>query len=279
MFDFLREIAQSLRNNRLRTALTGIAVAWGIFMLIILLGAARGVVNAFESNFGESGANSIELYGGFTSKPFKGYKEGRRINLKGSDIDALEHDVKEVSGVMAFGYVDTAKIISTRDYVAGGLNAVFPEAAKNSRVTPTKGRFINNRDIDECRRVMVLHEKSAKTLFDSPDEAVGKTVKSMGLGWTVVGIYDHKWRSDTYIPYTTLQSLSGFDDKAYKLTAFVDGLTTEEEGKDAEEAIRKSLGKKHEFAADDRGAIWSWNEFTNYLEQQSAFVYLNLAVW
>ncbi len=110
MLDLLHEIGQTLRNNKLRTALTGIAVAWGIFMLIILLGAARGVTNYFDDSMGSRATNVISIWGGRTSKPYKGYKDGRWINLKGSDAIAIENDnPKTISKVTPFASVDTAK--------------------------------------------------------------------------------------------------------------------------------------------------------------------------
>ena len=117
MIDLLREIGQTLRNNRLRTTLTGVAVAWGIFMLIVLLGAARGVVNSFNDSMNETSTNTIVFWGGYTSQPYRGYKEGRQITLKGGDADALMRRNHDVSKVAAFASVDTAKIASEHGVV------------------------------------------------------------------------------------------------------------------------------------------------------------------
>ena len=279
MLDLLREIGQTLRNNRLRTFLTGIAVAWGIFMLIVLLGAARGVTNFFHEAMDESSTNVINFWGGITSQPYKGYKDGRWIQLKGDDADAIMKDNANVSSVAAFASVDTAKIITGRDYLGDGFQAVFPEAAKSDRIGIAYGRFINDRDMSECRRVMVLHEKNARLLFGDEQAAVGRTVSSMGLAWTVVGVYTHEWRSQTYAPYTTYKAVTGNNDNAYQLTATVEGMRTEADGDKAEAAIRASLARKHQFAPTDENAVWTWNRFTSYLRNEAASNYLNIAVW
>ena len=279
MLDLLREIAQTLRNNRLRTMLTGIAVAWGIFMLIVLLGAARGVVNSFHANVDESSANTINIWGGVTSEPYKGYKDGRWIQLKGDDAGAIMKDNGNVSSVAAYASVDTAKIITARDYLNDGFRAVYPEAAKSGKVDMAYGRFINYRDISEQRRVMVLHEKNARLLFGDETKAVGNTVSSMGLAWTVVGVYRHRWRSQSYAPYTTYKAITGNNDNAEELMVTVEGMRTEADGEKAEAGIFKSLARQHQFSPTDKNALWTWNKFTSYLRNVAAFGYLDLAVW
>ena len=255
MLDLLREISQTLRNNKLRTVLTGIAVAWGIFMLIILLGAARGVNNSFEENMGSRATNVISIWGGRTSKPYKGYKDGRWIELKGEDAKAIKNDNEStVSDVVPFASADTAKISTSLDVIQG-FDAVFPDAARTERMTIKYGRFINDLDISGARRVMVLRDTQAALLFGNDSTALGKTVSSMGLAWTVVGIY------------------------AYQLHVTVQGLTDEASGEAAEDDIRASLARQHEFAPDDANAIWTWNRFNDYLRGQTAGNILQIAVW
>lgn len=279
MLDLLHEIGQTLRNNKLRTALTGIAVAWGIFMLIILLGAARGVTNYFDDSMGSRATNVISIWGGRTSKPYKGYKDGRWISLKGSDAQAIESDnPRSVSKVTPFASVDTAKIKTSRDAISG-FEAVFPEAIRTERLEMKYGRFINDLDISESRRVMVLRDNQAALLFGDDEKALGKTVSSMGLAWTVVGIYTHRWNKSTYAPYTAYKAVTGNNDDAYQLDVTVEGLKTEADGEAAEDNIRASIARTHEFAPDDANAIWTWNRFNDYLRGLTANNMLRLAVW
>ncbi len=279
MLDLLHEIGQTLRNNKLRTALTGIAVAWGIFMLIILLGAARGVTNYFDDSMGSRATNVISIWGGRTSKPCKGYKDGRWINLKGSDAIAIENDnPKTISKVTPFASVDTAKIKTSRDAISG-FEAVFPEAIRTERLEMKYGRFINDLDISESRRVMVLRDNQAALLFGDDEKALGKTVSSMGLAWTVVGIYSHRWNKSTYAPYTAFKAVTGNNDEANQLDVTVEGLKTEADGEAVEDNIRASIARTHEFAPDDANAIWTWNRFNDYLRGFAANNMLRLAVW
>jgi len=279
MFDLLREINQTLRNNKLRTGLTGGAVAWGIFMLIILLGAARGVTNAVKENREGRTFNIITLWPGYTSKPHAGFKEGRLVELREDDGTILRQQLGNVSDITTYASIDTARISTSRDYIGGGFNAVFPDALQREYIELRSGRFINRHDITDARRVIVLHEKNARLLFGSEEKALGGTVKCMNLAWTVVGIYSHYWRTKSYVPYSTYKALTGNNDKAKQLDVTVEGLKTEDEGTAAEDAIRGVLARRHNFAADDRSALWSWNQFNQYLRNQTGDTILNLATW
>lgn len=280
MFDLVREIGQTLRNNRLRTVLTGISVSWGIFMLIVLLGASRGVTNYFEHAMSSQSNNVISFWSGVTSMPYKGYKDGRYIGLKSSDIDAILHDNPgKVSNVIAFASVDTARISTSLDVLTNGFEAVYPGAQATNGIEMSHGRFINERDIADARRVIVLAAKNARLLFGSDSLAVGKTVQSLGLAWTVAGVYDHRWRSQSMVPYTAYKAVTGNTDDAYELDVTVEGLETEADGKAAEKSIRTTLAQRHEFHPDDPNAVWVWNSFTSYLTNKAANRYLELAVW
>ena len=279
MFDLFREITQTISNNKLRTALTGLAVAWGIFMLIVLLGAARGVVNSFEDQSSSSNANSIEMWSGNTSIPYKGYKDGRWIRMQDKDMEPILDEVDAVSDVAISASASGFNIVGPKDYISGGFRAVYPDAQRSERITMSQGRFINSRDLDELRRVMVLHRDNATLLFGDADKALGQEVKAMGLSWKVVGIYDHRWRKQTYAPYDTYKAITGGDGYVGQMTARVDGISTEEEALQAEKGIREVLAKRHEFDPNDENAIWIWNQFANYLAQGKAMNYLNLGVW
>lgn len=279
MLDLFREIAQSMRNNRLRTALTGVAVAWGIFMLILLLGAARGLINAQNDSFTQQMSNTITFYNGRTGMPYKGYPENRLINFRESDIKPIRKEISSVSNVEVTGSVDTVVITTMKGAISRGFNAVYPRTAIDQRLKIVAGRFINDRDIAECRRSMVIYRGYADEHFGSAEKAVGQTVKCWKLAWTIVGVYDNPWRTDTYAPYTTYKALTGFNDHAYRLTVTLDGLRTEDDAAQAEDSVRAQLAELHEFHPDDRRAVWVWNRFKDYLSQTKAMMMLKLAVW
>lgn len=280
MFDLIHEIGQTLRNNRLRTMLTGLAVAWGIFILILLLGAARGVVNSFEYNMSSQDTNVLQVWGGRTSKPYKGYKDGRWIELKDGDMGAIErNNSATVTKVTAYASVDTAKIATARDYVTGGFEAVFPEAFETNRHELLYGRRLNQQDMNQARRVMLICDRDARLLFGDATKAVGGTVRSLDLAWTVVGVYTNPWRTQAMVPYTTYKSVTGNNDEVNTLRVHLQGLKTEKDGLDAEQAVKNTLASAHEFAPDDPNAIWTWNRFTSYLQTSAGMGYLQLAVW
>ncbi len=279
MFDLIREISQTIKNNKLRTALTGIAVAWGIFMLIVLLGAARGVVNSFEDEASNSSVNSIRLWSGTTSMPYKGYKDGRWIRLKDNDMKPLANEVQAVTEVSISTSVSGSNIVGPKDYISSGMEAVYPDVKRTQRITEIEGRFINQKDIDDQRRTIVLHRDNAALLFGDADKALGQEVQAMKLSWKVVGIYNHRWRKGSFIPYTTYKAITGGDGYVEEMAVRVDGISTENEAEQAESQVRAVLARRHEFDPEDSNAVWIWNQFANYLKQGQAMIYLNLAVW
>lgn len=280
MVDLFREIFQSLSNNKTRTALTGLAVAWGIFMLIVLLGMSRGVSNGFTSRVTLDDARSLNVYGGFTSKPYKGYKEGREIQPEAADIDAVnESDRNHVEDVTAVKSIDTAVVSTSRDYISDEVYGHFPSELRRARLDMVDGRFLNDRDIAEKRRVIVLNSQNAATLFGDGVKAVGKRVNSMGLSWQVIGVYEHDWEKSSYIPYSTAMLLSGNDGKVSNLFVKIRNVSTENDGNLVEGRVRKSLARAHNFAPDDDGAVHIWNRFNMYLKQLTAMNILDIAVW
>lgn len=279
MFDLFREISQTIKNNKLRTILTGIAVAWGIFMLIVLLGAARGVVNNYEDASSNSSQNYIRLWSGTTSMPYKGYRDGRWIRLQDKDMNAISNEVDNVADVSISSSVSGFNIVGPKDYLSSGLEAVYPEVARTQRITEINGRFINKKDINDLRRVIVLHRDNASLLFGDAEKALGQDVQAMKLSWKVVGIYDHRWRKSSFIPYSTYKAITGGDGYVEEMSVRVEGITTETEAEQAEDLVRSVLARRHEFDPKDTNAVWTWNQFANYLKQGQALIYLNLAVW
>lgn len=279
MFDLIREISQTISNNKLRTALTGLAVAWGIFMLIVLLGAARGVVNSFQDQASTSSVNSIRLWSGTTSMPYKGYKDGRWVRMHQKDMDAIEDEVPAAKEVAIATTVSGHNIVGPKDYISASLDAVYPDEARSQRITDIKGRFINQKDISDLRRTIVLHRDNARLLFGDADKALGQEVQVAKLSWKVVGVYSHRWRRNTFIPYTTYKAISGADGYVDQMTVRVDGIASEADADATESQIRSVLARRHEFDPADSNAVWVWNQFANYLKQSQGMVYLNIAVW
>lgn len=280
MFDLLHEISQTLRCNKLRTILTGIAVSWGIFMLIVLLGMSRGVSNSFNDSFMSTGTDQIMVHGGMTSKPHAGYKEGRRIKLKDPDVDKLmKENPDHIAMVSSTLSNDSAVISTSRDYTSGYTGATPDELAGNN-LEMRSGRFINNADLREVRKVAVLPVKVARALLGPDSTAyVGSRVDISGLSFLVIGTYHHDFRENVFIPFTTAKKLNGDSPDINQLKVTIKNVSTQADGDNVEQDIRQTLSTSHDFAPDDRSALWIWNRFTQFLSMSSVMGIMDMMVW
>lgn len=280
MLDLLHEIAQTLSHNKLRTALTGIAVAWGIFMLIVLLSLANGLVNSFQANMLDRDVNTISFFGGFTTKAYQGYKDGRKIQLEGKDMPGLkEADTHSVGGVSSKIRNDTATFATEKDYISTGYEGVYPAAQSIQGLKMVSGRFINDTDLENRRKSVVLKDEQAVTLFGSADAAVGRRLKSVGLSWTVVGVYHHDWARGSFVPFTTARMLAGNNDDVEEITVNVQNLDTEEQGNELEVKLRQAMGRQHSFDPTDDSALWVRNNFTNRFRSLTVMNVLMAMMW
>lgn len=281
MFDLINEILQTLRNNKLRTALTGLSVAWGVFMLVALLGVSRGVTNNFAEVISSGRTKLIQVWGGMTTRPYDGLREGRSISLKDADIEMFDNDRNiRIAGASSVIYGDNTVVSSGSKSVNAGYNGVYPSARKTDNLTVTEGRFINERDMDEKSRVVVLSEDFAKQLFP-PDgkSAVGKRVSLKGLSFLVVGIYSANWYREMLVPYTTARNMQKDTEAVGSLRIDLKNVNSESDGLEAEEHIRTSLAASHRFDKDDDGAVWINNRFNDGLRMQSGMDILTTSVW
>ena len=165
MRDLIQEILVSLSRNKLRTTLTGFAVAWGIFMLLVLLGAGNGIIHTFQANVNTNALNTITIYGGMTTTAYNGYKEGRYIQLDNRDLKATEEDFPE-NITSTGGLVSQSNVTLSfgPEYVTIRLNGVHPNYDHINALQIKEGRYINQIDIREKRKSIVLHEKTAEIL-------------------------------------------------------------------------------------------------------------------
>ena len=284
MIDIWQEIYSTIKRNKLRTFLTGFAVAWGIFMLIVLLGAGNGLIHAFEQSASERAMNSIKIFPGWTSKSYDGLKEGRRVQLDNKDVDATDHYFPDhVIKAGATVWQGGINLSFGQEYVSLNLSGVYPNHTEVEVVKLFKGRFINEIDIKERRKVIVLHKKTAEILFDKTHtEPIGQFVNASNVVYQVVGLYNDKGDSgdsDAYIPFTTLQTIYNKGDKLNNLVMTTKNLETIEANEAFEAHYRKVLGANHRFDPTDHSAIWIWNRFTNYLQQQQGSNMLRIAIW
>ena len=183
--ELLNEIWQTARRNKLRTTLTGFAVAWGIFMLVVLLGAGNGLINAQLRQSSRFLSSSMVVFGNWTSKPYQGLKEGRDIRLHQRDIDITAQEFPGTVDEVGAQYRTSATISLGQQYLATSICGVYPNHTKIDKVEMLEGRFINQIDLDEKRKVLVLGNKQAKEL----KAKIGTFVNVGNFAFQVVGIY------------------------------------------------------------------------------------------
>jgi putative ABC transport system permease protein len=283
MIDLWQEIYGTIKRNKLRTFLTGFAVAWGIFMLIVLLGAGNGIIHAFEQNASERALNSIRLGGGWTTQSYEGLKEGRRIQLENKDLAATEKyfpdNIITAGATLRQGDVN---ISFGQEYINISLMGVHPNYVESEAIKTASGRFINRNDVKERRKVIILHKKSAEILFGkSRTEPVGRFVNAGGVAYRVVGLYEDQGDQSSlaFIPFSTMQTIYNKGDKLNNIIFTTKNLTSEAANETFEKEYRKVIAANHRFDPEDEGAIWIWNRFTQYIQTQNVAGLLRTAIW
>lgn len=282
MFDLFQEIFATIKRNKLRTALTGFAVAWGIFILIVLLGAGNGLMNAQNDQMASLAMNSIQVGAGWTSKPYDGLKQGRRIQLNNKDLaisSSMDKYVENAGGVLRQNSVN---ISYGQEYVNERLMGVYPSYIEIQRPTLVSGRFINQLDIDEKRKIAVINERSVDVLFKHGVKPLGKMLNMGGVMFQVVGIYKDKGNSggqDIFVPFSTLQIVFNKGDKLDQILFAIKNLNTKEENEAFEADYRAAIGAHQRFDKTDEGAIWMWNRFTQMLQMNQGSGYMRTAIW
>jgi putative ABC transport system permease protein len=284
MIDLLEEIWATVRRNKLRTALTGFAVAWGIFMLIFLLGAGNGLINATESNSGRFLDNSMSVGGGTTSKEYKGLKEGREIQLQDKDItstqqkfsanvDSVEAQIRHAGATITYG----------ENYLSTEIDGVAPLHARINKIEMLHGRFINDVDNSQQRKVIVLNEDQAKELNErDPAALVGQYVKMDSLAFRVVGITQSNqngMNTSAYLPFSTLRIIYQMGDKVDNINFSFHGLQTEADNEAFEKRYKATLNANHDAAPDDEDAVWIWNRFTQAMQMNMGMGIIRKALW
>ena len=280
----LSEVWSTSKRNKLRTSLTGFAVAWGIFMLIFLLGAGNGLINAQLQQSTRFLANSMRVFPGETSKAYKGLKEGRSITLNDKDIlisnKTYGQYVDDVGGRLEQYNVN---INYGDNYVASqSLVGVAPTHPKIDKTEMIAGRFINEIDMKEQRKNVVLSRSQAKELCKDYRSLVGKNVKISNLNFQVVGIYkDDESRNNTeaFIAYSTIKTIYAKGDDAGSLEFTIKNLKTQEDNEQFEKNYRASINNNHQAAPDDDRTIWLWNRYMDNIQMNQGIAIMQTALW
>ncbi|MBQ9476531.1 MAG: ABC transporter permease [Bacteroidales bacterium] len=306
MRDVFIEIWESIRRNKLRTCLTGFAVSWGIFMLIVLLGAGNGLMNSFMMGGDDIATNTMQVGGGYTSKPYDGLEEGRRIDLDERDVALTGSEMFSDHVDQVISSVSTSATVSYgKRHFSGSIEGNFPARQEMDKIEILCGRFLNEKDIRESRKVVVLQEDQAENLLGNEvrdrgmrlmgrrlDDASGRKVQVRDLIGKYVRIGDFSFRvvgvaksndasnsNTVYAPYTTVRTVYGKGRVVDDITFTFHGLESEEENEAFEEQFRAVVNLRHRAAPDDRRALWIWNRFTQNLQMNKGRGILSTALW
>ncbi len=285
MRDILTEIWATARRNKLRTTLTGFAVAWGIFMLIFLLGAGNGLINATQQNSNRYLNTSMVIFGGQTSKAHKGLKEGRKIELNDRDMEITQerfsNNVEEVGAELDHG---NTTMSHGKEYTAANISGVYPNDYIINKRDMIYGRFINKIDIRDRRKSIVISDDMAKELSPTGnvEDMLGQIVRMEDLAFHIVGIYQvdkSMMGTDAFIPFTTYRTIYNVGDKTGNIVFSFKGLETEQQNEAFEQRYRANLNGNHGAAPDDEEAVWIWNRFTQAMQMNTGMGMLRTALW
>ena len=278
MRDIITEIWSTARRNKLRTTLTGFAVAWGIFMIIVLLGAGNGLINANLKQSDRFLSSSMVVFGGWTSKPYQGLKEGRDIRLHESDMEITEKEFSQNVDEVGAQYNTSATISLGQQYISATISGVYPNHTKINKVQMLHGRFINEIDVKESRKVLVFSNKQAKELQCQ----IGDFVNVGNFAFKVVGIYkeNENGRAEVFSSYTAIKRIFGANtDDAGRIEFTFHGLSTEKANEDFEKDYRRRLNAEHQAHPEDEDAVWLWNRFTQNLQMEQGIGIIRTALW
>jgi putative ABC transport system permease protein len=215
--DTWQEVIDSLSKNKLRSALTMVGVWWGILLLIGLLGSARGLENSFNRLFGNFATNSVFVWGQQTGKPFKGFQEGRRVRLSLTDAKKVEENIEGVEFVVPRNQKQTTVV---RNFLSGSFSVAgdYPLLDQVEKKKLIHGRFINQNDINDRKKVIVVSEEAYKQLFEKDEDAIGKYIQLNGVNFKVIGLFEVSNINmgptiDMHMPFTTFQQVYNTGDQ------------------------------------------------------------------
>lgn len=284
MFDIdkWQEIFSTIRKNKLRTFLTGFSVAWGIIMLVILLGSGYGLENGVRKEFEGDAVNYISINPGMTSKPYKGIKPGTFINFTNEDRDVLAA-INGVTGSSARTRIFGNTVLSYKnEYGTYDIFAVHPEYSQVESLYLINGRYLNKTDIEQCRKVVSMGKIVADALFKNGEDPLGKYIKVNDIPFKVVGVFTDpggdRDMSRIYIPITAAQKVFNRGNYINNVCIVLDGATTELSRK-VEQKTREVLSAKHQFDPEDQRALFIFNTITEYEKFMQLFASIRIFIW
>lgn len=284
----LKEIYQTLSKNKLRTALTAFGVFWGIFMLIIMLGSGHGLENGVTESFGGTAKNAVYMWTQQTSIAYKGLPRGRTFDFKVEDIQAIKDNIPELAVIAPAaqlgGYRGENNVSRGKFTGAFTVRGDFPETKLIQTFKIVEGRFLNELDIKERRKVCVIAPRVMEILFPKNEASINKYIQVNGIYFKVIGTLKADNSGDDvqeklqtiYIPFTTFQNAFNFGGKIgwFTLTA-----KPAYSASLVEEKIKTLLKNRHHISPADDRAIGTWNSEKEFKKLMGLFRGIELLVW
>ena len=267
--DTWQEIFGSIQKNKVRTIITVIGVLWGIFIYIALSGSANGLDNGFEREFENIAMNSMFVWAQRTSIPYEGFKTGRNPQLKLKDAQTLRNNIPEIQFIAprnvrgVFDGSSGSQIVRGAKSGTYNIYGDFPEYTKiATKKIYDNGRFINQSDIDNARKVCVIGERTQKELFEEDEEPVGKFVRIDDIYFQVIGVHKYiqgggfESDGDVFIPFATFKKLynTGENVKWFTIAAYDDADVIQ-----VEKDVKQTLKRIHRVSPKDERAFGSFN--------------------
>lgn len=279
--DALQEIAQTLRTHKTRTALAVLTVAWGVFMLVLLLGAGRGLQNGVELQFKDDAINSIRIYQGRTSIAYGGQPRGRNIRFDNTDVDRIRDQAPSVDKSTARYYPGSELPVSYgKHHASFDLRAVHPDHLYLEKTIITAGRYINESDLEDRRKVCVIGRQVKQLLF-ADKNPLGERILINGIAYQVVGVFsDAGGRSEEetiYLPITTAQLVYGAESKVHQILYTV-GDATYQQSKASEKKAHALFAERYGFSPDDDRAVRIYNNLDEYKKITDLFYWVRIFV-
>jgi len=280
--DKWNEIFSTIRKNKTRTFLTGFSVATGIFMLIFLLGAGRGLRNGMKDVFAQDATNSMQIWGGRTTKAYKGTPEGKRIQMVNADLESLKTSIDKIDAISGMSYIPGAEVISYKDNFGNfNVSPIHDTYKEIKNFDIIEGRFLNKIDISEHRKVVIIQDEVEKILFPN-ETSLGKFININKIKFKVVGVFfkkdfDENSR-DIYIPITVAQKIFNNNDYLQRISFTLDNVSVEE-SKEIEKQITYKMAAIHNFSREDKNALWIQNNIENSKQFSAMFSGIEKFVW
>jgi putative ABC transport system permease protein len=288
--DSWQEIFHTLKKNKLRTFMTAFGVFWGIFMLIIMLGSGKGLENGVTSGMGNFATNSFFVWTQRTTMPYKGYRRGRRFNFRNDDIEALRNNFPEIKYVApkirGWSAGDGTNNTTRKDKTgAFSIMGDYPVWQKVDPMEILQGRFINDIDIKQKRKVAVIGPRVRDVLFKPGEDPVGDYIKVQGVFFQVVGVFKPlntninfggEKEQSIFLPFTTLQKTYNYGDIVgwFSITANDDISASKLEDK-----VVEFLATRHNVNPNDKEAFGHFNLEEEFEQMTGLFGGINWLIW